>query len=47
MAKKTSKTAKSNELDGKEFFAAIALIGKGDPQKLYAGKDHPGPGLRL
>ena len=22
MAKKTSKTAKSNELDGKEFFAA-------------------------
>ena len=28
MAKKTSKTAKSNELDGKEFFAAIALIEK-------------------
>ena len=28
MAKKTSKTAKSNELDGKEFFAAISLIEK-------------------
>lgn len=28
MAKKTSKTAKSNELDGKEFFASIALIEK-------------------
>ncbi len=28
MAKKTSKPAKSNELDGKEFFAAIALIEK-------------------
>ncbi len=28
MAKKSSKTPKSNELDGKEFFAAIALIEK-------------------
>ena len=28
MAKKTPKTAKSNELDGKEFFAAITLIEK-------------------
>lgn len=28
MAKKTSKNAKSNELDGKEFFAAIELIEK-------------------
>jgi N utilization substance protein A len=28
MAKKASKVAKSNELDGKEFFSAISLIGK-------------------
>ena len=28
MAKKTPKNAKSNELDGKEFFAAIELIEK-------------------
>ena len=28
MAKKTPKNAKSNELDGKEFFAAISLIEK-------------------
>ena len=28
MAKRTTKNTKSNELDGKEFFAAIALIEK-------------------
>ena len=28
MAKKSSKPAKSNELDGKEFFTAIELIEK-------------------
>ena len=28
MAKKASKPAKSNELDGKEFFTAIELIEK-------------------
>ena len=28
MAKKTAKNAKSNELDSKEFFAAISLIEK-------------------
>ena len=47
MAKKTTKkAAKSNELDGKEFFAAVTLIEKekGIPRHLHAGEDHPGPG---
>lgn len=38
MAKKVTRTQKLNELDGKEFFAAIALIeGKRNPPGIYDG----------